>query len=265
MRAGEARDARCEARENSNIHLRSKYSPSRNSRPAPRSSLPQHRLQRTHDDRVLFEFLILEGAQAGLSWATILAKRENYRAAFAQFDPAKLARFTAKQEAALMKNEGIVRNRLKIASVAINARAFLEVQQEFGSFDEFVWQFVNGAPLQNEWKSFSQVPARTLQSDALSKELKRRGFKFIGSTICYAFMASAPVRRRLVSLELHSAGDRAGATPDVLRVPAGRDLCAGRSSFAAKEAGKLATSRCVAQCDLATLPETAPHRAPSVS
>jgi len=141
-----------------------------------------------HDDRVLFEFLILEGAQAGLSWATILAKRENYRAAFAQFDPAKLARFTAKQEAALMKNEGIVRNRLKIASVAINARAFLEVQQEFGSFDEFVWQFVNGAPLQNEWKSFSQVPARTLQSDALSKELKRRGFKFIGSTICYAFM-----------------------------------------------------------------------------
>lgn len=141
-----------------------------------------------HDDRGLFEFLILEGAQAGLSWATILAKRENYRQAFAGFDPVKCAKLTAKQEAAQMKNEGIVRNRLKIASVAINARAFLEVQSEFGSFDEYIWQFVNGEPLQNKWKSMKEVPARTLQSDALSKDLKRRGFKFIGTTICYAFM-----------------------------------------------------------------------------
>lgn len=141
-----------------------------------------------HDDQGLFEFLILEGAQAGLSWATILAKRENYRTAFAGFDPVKCAKLTAKQEAAQLKNEGIVRNRLKIASVAINARAFLEVQSEFGTFDEYVWQFVTGEPLQNNWKSHQQVPARTLQSDALSKDLKRRGFKFIGTTICYAFM-----------------------------------------------------------------------------
>ncbi|MEO8096280.1 MAG: DNA-3-methyladenine glycosylase I [Acidobacteriota bacterium] len=141
-----------------------------------------------HDDRGLFEFLILEGAQAGLSWATILAKRENYRTAFAGFDPVKCAKLTAKQEAAQMKNVGIVRNRLKIASVAINAKAFIEVKCEFGTFDEYIWQFVNGEPLQNNWKSFQQVPARTLQSDAMSKDLKRRGFKFIGSTICYAFM-----------------------------------------------------------------------------
>jgi len=157
-----------------------------------------------HDDRVLFEFLILEGAQAGLSWATILAKRENYRAAFAGFDPVKLAKFTTKQEAALLKNEAIVRNRLKIASATINAQKFLEVQEELGSFDEFLWPFVNGEPLQNEWKNMSQVPARTLQSDALSKELKRRGFKFIGSTICYAFMqAVGMVNDHLVSCYRH--------------------------------------------------------------
>ena len=158
-----------------------------------------------HDDQQLFEFLILEGAQAGLSWATILAKRENYRAAFAQFDPVKCAKFTAKQEAACLQNEGIVRNRLKVASVAINARAFLEVQSEFGSFDAFVWQFVNGEPLQNSWKTMQQVPARTTESDALSKELKRRGFKFIGSTICYAFMqAVGMVNDHLVTCYRHA-------------------------------------------------------------
>lgn len=158
-----------------------------------------------HDDRGLFEFLILEGAQAGLSWATILAKRENYRKAFAGFDPVKCAKITAKQEAEQMKNEGIVRNRLKVASVAINARAFLEVQSEFGSFDEYVWQFVNGEPLQNNWKSMKEVPARTLQSDALSKDLKRRGFKFIGTTICYAFMqAVGMVNDHLVTCYRHA-------------------------------------------------------------
>jgi DNA-3-methyladenine glycosylase I len=157
------------------------------------------------DYQQLFEFLILEGAQAGLSWATILAKRENYRAAFAQFDPAKCAKFTTKQEAACLQNEGIVRNRLKIASVAINARAFLEVQTEFGSFDAFVWQFVNGERLQNNWKTMQQVPARTTESDALSKELKRRGFKFIGSTICYAFMqAVGMVNDHLVTCYRHA-------------------------------------------------------------
>jgi DNA-3-methyladenine glycosylase I len=158
-----------------------------------------------HDDQQLFEFLILEGAQAGLSWATILAKRENYRAAFAQFDPARCAKFTAKQEAACLLNAGIVRNRLKIASVAINARAFLAVQDEFGSFDAFVWQFVAGKPLQNHWKTMQQVPARTAESDALSKELKRRGFKFIGSTICYAFMqAVGMVNDHLVTCYRHA-------------------------------------------------------------
>ena len=158
-----------------------------------------------HDDQQLFEFLILEGAQAGLSWATILAKRENYRAAFAQFDPVQCAKFTTKQEAACLQNSGIVRNRLKIASVAINARAFLAVQSEFGSFDAFVWQFVNDEPLQNNWKTMQQVPARTTESDALSKELKRRGFKFIGTTICYAFMqAVGMVNDHLVDCYRHA-------------------------------------------------------------
>ena len=138
-----------------------------------------------HDDRVLFEFLILEGAQAGLSWETILRKRENYRKAFAQFDPSKVARFPGAKVEKLMRDEGIVRNRLKIASAVTNAKAFLAVQKEFGSFDAYVWRFVGGKPRVNGGRS---VPARTPQSDALSKDLLARGFKFVGSTICYAFM-----------------------------------------------------------------------------
>jgi DNA-3-methyladenine glycosylase I len=140
-----------------------------------------------HDDRVLFEFLILEGAQAGLSWSTILRKRENYRLAFANFDPKKVARFTSEQKRKLMRNEGIVRNRLKIDSTVTNARAFLAVQKEFGSFDRYVWGFVGGKPRQNARKG-RDIPASTAESDALSKDLKRRGFRFVGSTICYAFM-----------------------------------------------------------------------------
>ena len=140
-----------------------------------------------HEDRVLFEFLTLEGAQAGLSWSTILNKRENYRRAFARFDPKKVARFTAQQRKKLMQDEGIVRNRLKIESTVSNARAFLAVQKEFGSFDRYLWQFVGGQPIQNARKG-KDVPARTTESDALSKDLKRRGFRFVGSTICYAFM-----------------------------------------------------------------------------
>jgi DNA-3-methyladenine glycosylase I len=140
-----------------------------------------------HDDRVLFEFLILEGAQAGLSWSTILKKRENYRRAFAGFDPKKVARFGAPQKKLLMKDEGIVRNRLKIESTITNARAFIAVQKEFGSFDRYVWGFVGGKPRQNARKG-RDIPASTAESDALSKDLKRRGFRFVGSTICYAFM-----------------------------------------------------------------------------
>ena len=140
-----------------------------------------------HDERVLFEFLILEGAQAGLSWSTILKKRENYRLAFADFDPKKVARFTPEQKRKLMRNEGIVRNRLKIDSTVTNARAFLAVQKEFGSFDRYVWGFVGGKPRQNARKG-RDIPASTAESDALSKDLKRRGFRFVGSTICYAFM-----------------------------------------------------------------------------
>jgi DNA-3-methyladenine glycosylase I len=141
-----------------------------------------------HDDRTLFEFLILEGAQAGLSWSTILNKRDNYRAAFDGFDPPVVARYDRKKTQQLLRNEGIVRNRLKIASAVENAKAFLRVQQEFGSFDRYVWQFVNGRPKVNSWKRLGQLPARTAESDALSKDLKRRGFNFVGSTICYAFM-----------------------------------------------------------------------------
>ena len=141
-----------------------------------------------HDDRKLFEFLILEGAQAGLSWYTILRKRENYRNAFAQFDPAKVARFNPKKMAQLLANPGIVRNRLKIAAAIANAKVFLEVQEEFGSFDAYSWRFVDGRPKINFWKSAKDVPARTKESDALSKDLIARGFKFVGSTICYAHM-----------------------------------------------------------------------------
>lgn len=141
-----------------------------------------------HDDRALFEFLILEGAQAGLSWITILRKRDNYRAAFDGFDAARVARYDANQIESLLQNPGIVRNRLKVESAVVNAQKFLEVQQEFGSFDAFVWRFVDGKPIQNAWRSLAEVPASTPESDAMSKEMKRRGFKFVGSTICYAFM-----------------------------------------------------------------------------
>jgi DNA-3-methyladenine glycosylase I len=138
-----------------------------------------------HDDRVLFEFLILEGAQAGLSWSTILKKRENYRRAFARFDARKVARFTAQQKKKLMQDEGIVRNRLKIDSTVTNAQAFLTVQKEFGSFDRYVWRF---APAHRARKTSRDIPASTAESDALSKDLRKRGFRFVGSTICYAFM-----------------------------------------------------------------------------
>jgi DNA-3-methyladenine glycosylase I len=156
-----------------------------------------------HDDRVLFEFLTLEGAQAGLSWSTILKKRENYRRAFAGFDPKEVARFTAARKKLLMKDEGIVRNRLKIDSTVTNARAFLAVQKEFGSFDRYVWAFVGGKPLQNRRKG-RDIPARTTQSDALSKDLQKRGFRFVGSTICYAFMqATGMVNDHLVGCYRH--------------------------------------------------------------
>ena len=141
-----------------------------------------------HDDRRLFEFLVLEGAQAGLSWDTILRKRENYRAAFAGFDPAAVARFDKRRTARLLNDSGIVRNRLKIASAIQNAQAVLKVSQEFGSFDRYIWQFVGGAPRMNAWKGVQSVPARTAESDAMSKDLRKRGFTFVGSTICYAFM-----------------------------------------------------------------------------
>ena len=141
-----------------------------------------------HDDRALFEFLILEGAQAGLSWSTILRKRQNYRQAFDGFDARKVAHYDDQRMAALLANPGIVRNRLKIHAAVKNAEAFLKVQREFGSFDAYVWGFVDGRAVQNRWHRIEDVPARTAQSDALSKDLARRGFKFVGSTICYAFM-----------------------------------------------------------------------------
>lgn len=141
-----------------------------------------------HDDRVLFEFLVLEGAQAGLSWDTILRKRMNYRAAFDDFDPDKIARYRQRKMDSLMLNAGIIRNRLKILSAVKNAKGFLKVQSEFGTFDRYVWQFVDGTPRINKRKRLSELPARTAESDALSKDLKKRGFTFVGSTICYAFM-----------------------------------------------------------------------------
>jgi DNA-3-methyladenine glycosylase I len=141
-----------------------------------------------HDDRTLFEFLILEGAQAGLSWQTILNKRENYRAAFDQFDPGRVAAYDRRKMQRLLKDPGIVRNRLKISSAVGNATAFLRVAEQFGSFDRYIWRFVDGAPRVNSRKSPRQVPAKTVESDAMSKDLKARGFNFVGSTICYAFM-----------------------------------------------------------------------------
>ncbi len=153
-----------------------------------------------HDDRVLFEFLILEGAQAGLSWNTILNKRENYRRAFAEFDPVRVAKFDQRRIEKLLADSGIVRNKLKISSTIDNAKAFLAVQKEFGSFDAYIWQFVAGKPKVNAWTSLKQVPARTAESDAMSKDLKKRGFRFVGSTICYAFMqATGMVNDHLIS------------------------------------------------------------------
>ncbi len=140
------------------------------------------------DDRRLFEFLILEGAQAGLSWETILKKRDSYRAAFNHFDARKVARYDQRKIDQLLADSGIIRNRLKIASAIENAKSFLAVQKEFGSFATFVWQFVDGKPIQNRWESLKEVPAQTAESEAMSKELLRRGFKFVGPTICYAFM-----------------------------------------------------------------------------
>ncbi len=158
-----------------------------------------------HNDRKLFEFLILEGAQAGLSWTTILKKRENYRKAFDGFRPEKIARYGARDVKRLLGDSGIVRNRLKIAATIQNAKAFLVVRKEFGSFDNYLWRFVDGKPKQNQWRTMSQVPARTAGSDAMSRDLALRGFKFIGSTICYAFMqAVGMVNDHLVSCPRHA-------------------------------------------------------------
>jgi DNA-3-methyladenine glycosylase I len=141
-----------------------------------------------HDDRRHFEMLLLEGAQAGLTWETILRRREGYRKAFARFDPSKVARFDSAKKASLLRDPGIIRNRLKIDAAVTNARAFLAVQREFGSFDAYVWRFVGGAPLSNRWTRLSQIPAATRESEALSRDLKKRGFRFVGSTIVYAYM-----------------------------------------------------------------------------
>ncbi len=153
-----------------------------------------------HDERGQFEFLILEGAQAGLSWSTILNKRPAYRRAFDRFDPRKVARYDGARIAQLLADEGIVRNRLKIRAAVRNAQAFLAVQKEFGSFDRYIWGFVGGRPLCNRWRRLDQVPARTAESDAMSRDLQKRGFTFVGSTICYAFMqATGMVNDHLVS------------------------------------------------------------------
>ena len=162
-----------------------------------------------HDDRCLFEFLILEGAQAGLSWLTILKKRENYRKAFDNFDVQKIARYDDKKIAALLADVGLVRNRLKVAAAVKNAQAFLAVQQEFGSFDVYVWGFVGGTPIKNTWATLKDIPAKTAQSDAMSKDLVQRGFKFVGSTICYAFMqAVGMVNDHTVGCFRYHAGQR---------------------------------------------------------
>jgi len=158
-----------------------------------------------HDDRLLFEFLVLEGAQAGLSWLTILKKREEYRRAFSGFDPVKVAKYGKKHFARLMANAGIVRNRLKINSAIENAKAFLHVQEEFGAFDAYIWRFVDGKPIQNARKTLKHIPAKTPISDAMSKDLKQRGFKFVGSTICYAHMqATGMVNDHVVDCPRHA-------------------------------------------------------------
>ena len=158
-----------------------------------------------HDDRLLFEFLILEGAQAGLSWTTILKKRDNYRNAFNGFRPEKIARYGARDVKRLLRDAGIVRNRLKIAATIENAKTFLAVRKEFETFDVYLWNFVGGKPIQNRWRRMADVPARTAESDAMSRDLKRRGFKFVGSTICYALMqATGMVNDHLVTCSRHA-------------------------------------------------------------
>lgn len=170
-----------------------------------------------HEDTRLFEFLILEGAQAGLSWITILRKREQYRAAFDQFDAAKIAQYDDLKIAELLNNPGIVRNRLKIGAAVQNARTFLAIQQEFGSFDAYIWRFVDGKPIMNTWQTRSDVPAETAESQAISKDLRQRGFKFVGSTICYAFMqACGLVNDHTVDCFRHQelvSGDQRGLEP----------------------------------------------------
>ena len=159
-----------------------------------------------HDDGALFELLTLEGAQAGLNWSLVLAKRENYRRAFDHFDARKIARYDARKVAALLADSGIVRNRLKIAATITNANAFLAMQREFGSFDRYLWPFVGGRPIVNRRRTLKDLPTRTTESDALSKDLLQRGFKFVGTTICYAFMqASGMVNDHLVSCDRHRA------------------------------------------------------------
>jgi DNA-3-methyladenine glycosylase I len=158
-----------------------------------------------HDDRLFFEFLILEGAQAGLSWTTILKKRENYRKAFDGFQAQRISRYSARDVRRLLNDAGIVRNRLKIAATIENAKNFLAVQKEFGSFDTYLWGFVNGKPIQNRWRRMADVPARTVESDTMSRDLLRRGFKFVGSTICYALMqATGMVNDHLVTCPRHA-------------------------------------------------------------
>jgi len=158
-----------------------------------------------HEDRMLFEFIVLEGAQAGLSWQTILNKRENYRKAFDDFDPEKVAKYNAKKIAKLLADPGIIRNKLKINSAVQNAKAFLKVQEAFGTFDKYIWDFVDGKPIQNAWKSLKEVPARTAVSDRLSKDLKQRGFNFVGSTIMYAHMqATGMVNDHVVTCPRHA-------------------------------------------------------------
>ena len=157
-----------------------------------------------HDDRRLFEFLVLEGAQAGLAWITILRKREAYRAAFAGFDPARVARFDARKVRSLLADRSIVRNRAKVASAVGNARAFLKVQEEFGSFDEYIWRFVDGRPKRNAWRALKQIPAETAASRAMSKDLRERGFRFVGPTICYSHMqATGMVNDHIVACFRH--------------------------------------------------------------
>ncbi|MEX0325511.1 MAG: DNA-3-methyladenine glycosylase I [Puniceicoccaceae bacterium] len=157
------------------------------------------------DDRVLFEFVLLEGAQAGLSWLTILRRRENYRRAFAGFDPEKVARFTSKDEQRLLGDEGIIRNRLKVASAVTNARCFLDIQEGFGSFSDYIWRFVDGQTIQNSFRSMKELPASTPLSDTISKDMKQRGFKFFGTTICYAHMqATGMVNDHILNCPRHA-------------------------------------------------------------